>query len=100
MQLGGVVALGNGVTIGCTSTITKNKIGLVTGLQVEKNGLFKARLDLDGTLEMMTRIRANKWVTVALSSATSVKTRFDPVAFAWSLDFDVPESIKLRAPRW
>lgn len=66
---------------------TKQKPKLAAGFEVKRKNTFYCKMNIDGTIEMMTRFTASEFVTISLRSAASIKDKFNTLNFGWSLDF-------------
>lgn len=66
---------------------SKRKPELNAGFEVKRKNTFCGKINIDGTLEMMTKFSPTELVTVSLRSLASVKDKFNTLNFGWSLDF-------------
>ncbi|KAK8893226.1 hypothetical protein M9Y10_021643 [Tritrichomonas musculus] len=66
---------------------SKNKPKFAAGFEVKRKNTFCGKMNLDGTIEMMTKFSPSNLVTISLRSATSIKDKFEVIKFGWSLDF-------------
>lgn len=66
---------------------SKRKPELSAGFEVKRKNTFCGKINIDGTIEMMTKFSPTEFVTVTLRSLASVKDKFNTLNFGWSLDF-------------
>jgi len=85
----------SGVDVAVKTKWTSESFSVVGGLTVSKRTDFRWTIANDGTMQMRTKFKPVEWLSVSLRSAASVANRLDPVAFGWSLAFELPDELPM-----